>query len=240
MARKPAPPGSDRRQQILEAALDLFSEQGLAGATSKDIAERAEVTHGLIYFYFKTKEDLFKAAFEYALECALKQLDLAALVQTDDPPEQALTPLLTRFLDTLHSPMLLSISRLMMHTMAHHDWRDGPLYDCKLRMRSTVSQIVQSVREYLDRQVALGHVRPIETEVVAMFLIGGVASSLRWSHGEANVTARAGEDPHATAAAITDALMRGLCVSPPEAPPAAAAAETPALAGALAEISPGG
>ena len=265
MARKPAPPGSDRRQQILEAALALFAEQGLAGATSKDIAERADVTHGLIYFYFKTKEDLFKAAFEYALERALEQLDLAALTRSDEPPEQALTPLLSRFLDTLHSPMLLSISRLMMHTMAHHDWRDGPLYDCKLRMRSTVSQIVESVREYLDRQVALGRVRPINTEVVAMFLIGGVASSLRWSHGDATVTGQAGDDPHATAAAITDALMRGLRVSPleaslaasPEASPEAQLAASleaspatspapaslesaPALAGALAEASPGG
>ena len=76
MARKPAPPIGDRRQQILEAALDLFAEQGLEGATSKDIAERAEVTHGLIYFYFKSKEELFKSAFEYALQQSLAQLDM--------------------------------------------------------------------------------------------------------------------------------------------------------------------
>ncbi|MGH2503310.1 MAG: TetR/AcrR family transcriptional regulator, partial [Ktedonobacterales bacterium] len=211
MARKPAPPGSDRRQQILEAALDLFAEQGLAGATSKDIAERAEVTHGLIYFYFTTKEELYKAAFEYALKRALEQLDLAAIAQSDEPPEEALTPLLTRFLDTLHSPTLLSISRMMMHTMAHHDWRDGPLYDCKLRMRETVSLIVTEVRDYLDRQVALGRLRPVDTQVVAMFLVGGVASSLRWSHGDAHFEApasgqasgQASDDPQVTAAAIT-------------------------------------
>lgn len=236
MARKPAPPGSDRRQQILEAALDLFAEQGLAGATSKDIAERAEVTHGLIYFYFKTKEDLYKAAFEYALERALEQLDLAAIAQSDEPPEEALTPLLARFLDTLHSPNLLSISRLMMHTMAHHDWRDGPLYECKLRMRETVSLIVTEVRDYLDRQVALGRLRPVNTQVVAMFLVGGVASSLRWSHGDAHIQAhiqahasgetggQAGDDPQATAIAITDTLMRGLRIDGRESASAPAAA----------------
>ena len=236
MARKPAPPGSDRRQQILEAALALFAEQGLAGATSKDIAERADVTHGLIYFYFKTKEDLFKAAFEYALERALEQLDLAALTRSDEPPEQALTPLLSRFLDTLHSPMLLSISRLMMHTMAHHDWRDGPLYDCKLRMRETVNLIVTEVRDYLDRQVALGRLRPINTQVVAMFLVGGVASSLRWSHGGAQTGAQAGGDPQAAAVAITDTLMRGLRLEPASAPPDDSRA-APALAGTLADAS---
>ncbi|HEX8727198.1 MAG TPA: TetR/AcrR family transcriptional regulator [Ktedonobacterales bacterium] len=240
MARKPAPPGSDRRQQILEAALDLFAEQGLAGATSKDIAERAEVTHGLIYFYFKTKEDLYKAAFEYALERALEQLDLAAIAHSDEPPEVALTPLLARFLDTLHSPNLLSISRLMMHTMAHHDWRDGPLYECKLRMRETVSLIVTEVRDYLDRQVALGRLRPINTQVVAMFLVGGVASSLRWSHGDAHNEAHAsgqasglaGDDPQAAAATITDTLMRGLRIDGRESAsaPVAVVATTPGAA----------
>ncbi|HEX2349945.1 MAG TPA: TetR/AcrR family transcriptional regulator [Ktedonobacterales bacterium] len=243
MARKPAPPGSDRRQQILEAALDLFAEQGLAGATSKDIAERAEVTHGLIYFYFKSKEDLYKAAFEYALERALKQLDLSALAHSDEPPEVALTPLLARFLDTLHSPTLMSISRLMMHTMAHHDWRDGPLYDCKLRMRETVDLIVMEVRDYLDRQVALGRLRPVNTQVVAMFLVGGVASSLRWSHGGAQAGAQAGGDPQAAAVAITDTLMRGLRLVPQEpasGPPDALPDESraaPALAGTLADAS---
>jgi AcrR family transcriptional regulator len=35
MARRPAEPGVDRRQQILGAALDVFAEQGYEGATTK-------------------------------------------------------------------------------------------------------------------------------------------------------------------------------------------------------------
>ncbi|MGZ3639196.1 MAG: TetR/AcrR family transcriptional regulator, partial [Ktedonobacterales bacterium] len=65
MARRPALPGVDRREQILEAALDVFAEEGLNGATTKEIAARAGVTHGLIYFYFPSKDDLFNAAFEH-------------------------------------------------------------------------------------------------------------------------------------------------------------------------------
>ncbi len=232
MARKPAPQGSDRRQQILEAALDLFAEQGLDGATSKDIAERAEVTHGLIYFYFKTKDELFKAAFDYALERALARLDVAAIAQSDDPPEVALAQLLQRFLDALNTPRMRSMSRLMMHTMAHKDWSAGPLHECKLHMRSTIGYVVDEVRDYLDRQVALGRVRPINTEIVARFLVGGTVSSARWAKAGAGGELQASE----TATAITDACMRGLLSHPAEQPAdAPEPAAIPVRAGALVD-----
>ena len=240
MARKPALQGSDRRQQILEAALDLFAEQGLDGATSKDIAERAEVTHGLIYFYFKTKDELFKAAFDYALERALARLDVTAIAQSDDPPEEALTHLLQRFLDALNTPRMRSMSRLMMHTMAHKDWSAGPLHECKLHMRSTIGYVVDEVRAYLDRQVALGRVRPVDTEIVAKFLVGGVVTSVRW----AQTGACDDRHPSETATVITDTCMRGLLLTPeakpadvpaPTAPPARVAEGAVARAIALVD-----
>lgn len=220
MARKPAPPGSDRRQQILEAALDLFAEQGLNGATSKDIAERAEVTHGLIYFYFKTKEELFKAAFEYALEQALDRLDVAAIALSDDPPEEALTRLLTRTLDALNTPRMRNMSRLMLHTMAHNDWSVGPLHECKLHVRDTIASVVDSVRVYLDRQIELGRIRPVNTEIVATFLISGVVSSARWAHAEG----RGEYSPQEVAHGIVDACVRGLLRTDAEAPAVSIAA----------------
>ena len=50
----------DRRTQILEAALEVFSTKGFHKATNKDIASAAGgMSPGLIYHYFKDKEDLF-------------------------------------------------------------------------------------------------------------------------------------------------------------------------------------
>jgi len=40
MPRKPAVPGVDRRQNILDAALSVFAEQGFEAATNKEITER--------------------------------------------------------------------------------------------------------------------------------------------------------------------------------------------------------
>ena len=50
------------RAAILAAARTAFAERGYAGATIRDIASRAGVTHGLVVMHFVSKEQLFLAA----------------------------------------------------------------------------------------------------------------------------------------------------------------------------------
>ena len=52
------------RARILEAALREFSENGLSGARTEQIAEAAGVNKALIYYYFHGKEALYVAALE--------------------------------------------------------------------------------------------------------------------------------------------------------------------------------
>ena len=52
--------GQDSRQRILDAALDVFYEVGFDGARMDAIAKRAGVNQALIYYYFNSKEGLFK------------------------------------------------------------------------------------------------------------------------------------------------------------------------------------
>lgn len=49
----------DRREQILNAALKVFSHRGLAATKVSDIAAEAGLSHGLVYHYFPSKEDIF-------------------------------------------------------------------------------------------------------------------------------------------------------------------------------------
>jgi AcrR family transcriptional regulator len=50
---------AERRQQILDAALDVFTRQGFASATTAEIARTAGVAEGTIYNYFPSKRELF-------------------------------------------------------------------------------------------------------------------------------------------------------------------------------------
>lgn len=60
-------PNAERRSEILEAALKLFSEKGFGRATVDEIATKAAVGKGTIYLYFETKEDILWTAIEEGL-----------------------------------------------------------------------------------------------------------------------------------------------------------------------------
>ncbi|HEU5347019.1 MAG TPA: TetR/AcrR family transcriptional regulator [Ktedonobacterales bacterium] len=56
-----------RRRQLIHTALLLFSEKGYRGTSVRDIARTAGVNEGLLYHYFSSKADLFRAVLdEYA------------------------------------------------------------------------------------------------------------------------------------------------------------------------------
>ncbi len=52
------------RTALLQAARELFSEHGYAGTATEDIAQRAGVTRGALYYQFGDKSGLFQAVFE--------------------------------------------------------------------------------------------------------------------------------------------------------------------------------
>jgi AcrR family transcriptional regulator len=53
-----SPAVRDTKELLLKAALDVFSEQGYATASVDEIAARAGVTKGAVYYWFRDKEDL--------------------------------------------------------------------------------------------------------------------------------------------------------------------------------------
>ncbi len=53
--------GNDRRHQLIDVAIDLFSRKGFGGTTTREIAAAAGVTEAIIFRHFATKQDLYKA-----------------------------------------------------------------------------------------------------------------------------------------------------------------------------------
>lgn len=61
------------KQRILQAAGDLFAENGFDNVSTRQIADKAEVRHGSIYYHFTNKETLYEQVFRkvYDLDNAL-------------------------------------------------------------------------------------------------------------------------------------------------------------------------
>jgi TetR/AcrR family transcriptional regulator len=84
------------RTRIIEAAVRQFSANGLAGARTEQIAEEAGVNKALLYYYFRSKTDLYAAALESVAE-GVRLSSLAALDGGGTAGERFLQSVLNHF-----------------------------------------------------------------------------------------------------------------------------------------------
>ncbi|GIK95846.1 MAG: TetR family transcriptional regulator [Alphaproteobacteria bacterium] len=81
VARKTKAEAEQTRCSILDAAEQLFYEQGVARTTLEEIAQTAGVTRGAIYWHFRDKDDLFEAM---QARAALPQEDVFDALASDE------------------------------------------------------------------------------------------------------------------------------------------------------------
>ena len=74
--------GDVRKQELLDAALELFYQKGYAGTTIKDIHDKVGVTKGAFYYYFTSKEDVLDA-----ITMQLAEKTVRITVEIADNPE---------------------------------------------------------------------------------------------------------------------------------------------------------
>jgi len=102
----------NRRQQIIDGALEVFAHKGFERATNKDIAEAAGIgSAGLIYHYFKDKSDLFRQVLEQRAPMLqlLNQTEAIAKL----PPREALTIIGNAFVSTMDNRAAVPLFKLI-------------------------------------------------------------------------------------------------------------------------------
>ena len=91
------------RESLLAAALQVFRERGVAHTRLSDVAERAGVTRGAIYWHFKDKAELFQAVCERGTLPVEALLAEASQSAQDDP------------LATVRQLALMALTQLAQH-----------------------------------------------------------------------------------------------------------------------------
>jgi TetR/AcrR family transcriptional regulator len=80
----------ERRQSILQAAREVFFENGFHQATVEAVAERAEVSKGTVYLYFESKETILALLLLEGLQELVKKLEEAYAVEENLPVDERL------------------------------------------------------------------------------------------------------------------------------------------------------
>lgn len=156
-----------RREQLLDTALDLFAEQGIENTTIKDIAARAGVAQGLVYHYFRSKDELFGAIVARYSPVEEARVLLADLAGT--PPEEGLRQF-------AHAAYHLLREREKLLRVALREMLTRP--EIRAAQRMIRDQMVALVGDYLRSGVASGRLREHDPAVVVQMFGGALLTSL--------------------------------------------------------------
>jgi len=155
----------DRPQEITEAALAAFAENGYAATRVDDVAKRAGVSKGLLYLYFKTKEELFKAVIHSVVVPRIEAL--AATVDSSEmSAEEFLRGPFLDFVKTLPGSPISTLVRLMI--------AEGPKHPDLLQYywENVVSRGLAAITVLLERGVQSGEFRrSIVNELPHLFVM---------------------------------------------------------------------
>ena len=101
-------PAVDRRRQILDAAMRVFARQGYHDCRVSDIADEADVAYGLVYHYFKSKDQVLNELFTERWSLLLAAID--EVDKGDAAPRQKLDAVAGFIIDSYrHEPELMKV-----------------------------------------------------------------------------------------------------------------------------------
>ena len=148
----------DRRGRILDAALDVVAEQGVAGTTHRAVAARADVPLGSLTYHFTGLDDLLEQAFRRHAE-QMSVLYAAHFAGVDT-----------------HAGFVDAVTRLIVGNVdaTHRDWiTTYELYLVALRdpgLREVTEQWMRTSRAVLERYVDPGTARAVDALIEGLVL----------------------------------------------------------------------
>ena len=147
MLRVLADRATDKRALILQAAVRVFAAKGYHTCRVGDVAEEAGVAHGLLYHYFRSKEDVLETIFRDTWSRLLAEV--ASVEAADEPTLEKLRAIASFYLGSwLRDPDLI---RVLVREVAR-----SPEVG---RRVDEIGEVFVALRRILEQGQSLGHVR---------------------------------------------------------------------------------
>ena len=161
--RRGGPPKSDPAH-ILKVAREVFLARGIR-ATTQEVAERAGVSEGSIFYRFKSKEGLFREAME---------------VSEDDMPSLVLVALSSMNSESIEESLqtlgqaLIDIARVGLPLMMM-SWSNPTVGSaCDEPNALKFREIVTRLSSYFEAQMDAGRLRRMDSEIIARSFLGAI------------------------------------------------------------------
>jgi AcrR family transcriptional regulator len=141
-ARKAAAPRRTR-EQLLEVAGVVFSEKGLAGATSKEICERSGANSAAVVYHFGGLESLYRAVVQEARSRVAPSEALAAAVASQSDPKAKLTAFIRLLVEVVAAPVAATWAlRLLSREILNPNAIFDEMRTKEMRARAAILQTI--------------------------------------------------------------------------------------------------
>lgn len=142
----------ERKIQLIQLAMEMFAEAGWAGTSMRELAQRAHVSQGLIYHYFRSKEDLLLAvADHYSLAPVLEKI---VRKYAREPVSKGLKAICCELYG--HLKERRDIYWIFFREMNNHP-------ELSSRLDDTKCEFCEHLRRYLEAQ----ELKPHDSEIIA-------------------------------------------------------------------------
>jgi AcrR family transcriptional regulator len=196
--RTKAPRYERRRQEIIDAAADVFRRRGYSDASVQEIADAVGLLKGSLYHYIDSKEDLLFAVLTQTYELARANIDTVEALSELGP------------LEKLREYVKLHVQFIADHTtkiaIYYHDFElVGP--DRRPLLVEQRKQIERYVSDLIARAQAIGEVDPrLDARVCSYLVLGAMNWAYTWFRPDGRVSAD--ELGELTASLALDGLRR--------------------------------
>jgi AcrR family transcriptional regulator len=160
----------DRRQQLINVAMRLFSLQGFDGTTTREIAEAAHVNEAIIFRHFPSKEDLYWAVVSSHIAASGRQQKIRAYLDSGRPEQEIFTDIAESLLDRTSEDAALT--RLLLFSAL----RNSELTDNFFR--TYIANTYELISAYVRKGIREGRFRKVDPVIAARGFLGMISNHI--------------------------------------------------------------
>ena len=149
------------KEIIAKAAISCFAKQGLTNTSIQEIANEANVSKSLVFYYYKNKENLF---INLVQKQQIKNLEkLKEIInKTNDPLEQ-FSDIIENMLSSLKEKEHLDVLKIV-----HSEFIKNPFNQIKNELENHVHEMINLISSVIDKGIEKGYFRKINSKLVTI------------------------------------------------------------------------
>ncbi len=164
----------ETEERIFKAALKVFAAKGKAGARMQEIADEAGINKSMLHYYFRSKEKLYEAVFEYVFKRFAFQ-EIQSTLEHAKTYKDTLRGFIHGFIDAHHNDQ--AVIRLMANENLAGGTTMGKIISRKSHDESPPSVLVKKTIEAIER----GEIRPVDPHHMLLTILSSCVFFMIWA-----------------------------------------------------------